>query len=206
MQWAGSERAATGRAPLTPPIRGSIAGSAVSSQGGGTRAPGKSCSRCFAARATGSTGTNERREAPKAALSPTGLNHHRIRAEKIAATAAFGGNGAPGEIRTHDRRIDKPKPNPFFFVVANASNGCACISGEIPVPLSTTPTSTDWSSWVAVVTVKTRPFQRRGAHHCALMSPRRLVQHLDQVPDAHRAFNQHGAIDSGLAVMDLDLA
>jgi hypothetical protein len=105
MQWAGSERAATGRAPLTPSIRGSIAGSTVSSQGGGTRAPGKSCSRCLAARATGSTGMNERRKAPKAALSPTGLNHHRIRAEKIAATAAFGGNGAPGRIRTHDPQI-----------------------------------------------------------------------------------------------------
>jgi hypothetical protein len=48
---------------------------------------------------------NERRKAPKAALSPTGLNHHRIRAEKIAATAAFGGNGAPGRIRTHDPQI-----------------------------------------------------------------------------------------------------
>jgi hypothetical protein len=42
---------------------------------------------------------NERREAPKAALSPTGLNHHRIGAEKIAATAAFGGNGAPDEMK-----------------------------------------------------------------------------------------------------------
>src|SRR5687767_14494771 len=33
MQWAGSERAGTGRAPLMLPIPGSIAGSAVSSQG-----------------------------------------------------------------------------------------------------------------------------------------------------------------------------
>jgi hypothetical protein len=36
---------------------------------------------------------------PKAALSPTDLNHHRIRAEKIAATAAFGGNGAPRPMK-----------------------------------------------------------------------------------------------------------
>src|SRR4030095_3362283 len=42
---------------------------------------------------------------------------------------------------------------------------------------------------------------------CTLMGPRRLVQHLDRVPDAHRAFNQHSAIDAGLAVMGLgDLA
>src|SRR5687767_13265567 len=121
MQWAGSERAATGRAPLTPPIRGSIAGSAVSSQGGGTRAPGKSCSRCFAARATGSTGMNERREAPKAALSPTGLNHHRIRAEKIAATAAFGGIGAPDTTRTCDLCLRRAALYPTELRVLNAT-------------------------------------------------------------------------------------
>jgi hypothetical protein len=43
---------------------------------------------------------NERREAPKAALSPTGLNHHRIRAEKIAATAAFGRKWRPSVDET----------------------------------------------------------------------------------------------------------